>query len=146
MDKRIKRQSQRDANLMYIGITASAFDILHVGHVAMLEDAKKHCDYLICCLQVDPSLERPEKNPPLQSLVERYIQLQAVRYVDEIIPYEREKDLQDIIEIKTPDIRIIGEEYKSTEFTGKKLCPVIHYNKRRHRFSSTHMRIRMSRS
>jgi glycerol-3-phosphate cytidylyltransferase len=81
---------------MYIGITASAFDILHVGHVAMLEDAKKHCDYLICCLQVDPSLERPEKNPPLQSLVERYIQLQAVRYVDEIIPYEREKGLQEI--------------------------------------------------
>ena len=131
---------------MYIGITASAFDILHVGHVAMLEDAKKHCDYLICCLQVDPSLERPEKNPPLQSLVERYIQLQAVRYVDEIIPYEREKDLQDIIEIKTPGIRIIGEEYKSKEFTGKKLCRVIHYNKRRHRFSSTEMRIRMSRS
>ena len=100
---------------MYIGITASAFDILHVGHVAMLEDAKKHCDYLICCLHVDPSLERPEKNPPLQSLVERYIQLQAVRYVDEIIPYQREKDLEDIIEIKTPDVRIIGEEYKSKD-------------------------------
>jgi len=131
---------------MYIGITASAFDMLHVGHVAMLEDAKKHCDHLICCLHVDPSVERPEKDPPLQSLVERYIQLQAVCYVDEIIPYEREKDLQDIIELKTPDVRIIGEEYKFKEFTGKGLCPVIHYNKRRHRFSSTEMRIRMNRT
>ena len=130
---------------MVIGITASAFDLLHVGHIAMLEEAKKHCDYLICCLHVDPSIERPEKNPPMQSVVERHIQLTAVSYVDEIIPYEREKDLIDIIQIKNPDIRIIGEEYKQKEFTGKKLCPLIHYNKRTHRFSSTEMRIRMSR-
>ena len=82
----------------------------------------------------------------MQSLVERHIQLIAVSYVDEIIPYEREKDLIDIIHIKNPDIRIIGEEYKQKEFTGKKLCPLIHYNKRRHRFSSTQMRIRMNRA
>ena len=95
---------------MVTGLTASCFDFLHVGHVAMLEDAKKQCDYLICCLHVDPSIERPEKNPPLQSLVERYIQLQGLSSVDEIIPYEREKDLLDILQIKTPDVRIIGEE------------------------------------
>ncbi len=128
-----------------IGLTASAFDFLHVGHVVMLEDAKKHCDHLICCLHVDPSIERPDKNPPMQSLVERYIQLNAVCHVNEIIPYEREKDLIDIIQIKNPDIRIIGEEYMYKEFTGKSLCTLTHYNKRSHRFSSTEMSIRMNR-
>ena len=130
---------------MVTGLTASCFDFLHVGHVAMLEDAKKQCDYLICCLHVDPSIERPEKNPPLQSLVERYIQLQGLSSVDEIIPYQREKDLLDILQIKTPDVRIIGEEYRLRDFTGKKMCP-IYYNKRRHRFSSTHMRVRINSS
>ena len=130
-------------NEMIVGLTASAFDLLHVGHVAMLEEAKRHCGHLICCLHIDPSLERPEKNSPIQSLVERHIQLQAVRFVDEIIPYEREKDLRDIIQVKAPDVRIIGEEYKFKDFTGKELSPMVYYTKRRHRFSTTEMRRRI---
>ena len=131
---------------MIIGLTASAFDLLHVGHVAMLEEAKKHCSHLICCLHVDPSLERPEKNSPVQSLVERHLQLQAVRYVDEIIPYESEKDLLVLIQVKSPDVRIIGEEYRPKVFTGKGLCPVIYYNKRSHGFSTTELRRRIEKN
>ena len=128
---------------MIKGITASAFDLLHVGHIQMMSEAKEQCDYLICCLHVNPSMENPQKNKPVQSLVERYIQLQAVKYVDEIIPYETEKDLIDILEIKTPDVRVIGSEYASKEFTGNTLCEKTHYNERRHRFSSSELRRRL---
>lgn len=133
---------------MRIGLTASTFDLLHAGHIQMLREAKEHCDYLICGLQVDPSIDRPEKNPPVQTVVERYIQLSAVQYVDEIVPYATEKDLEDILNMYTLDVRIIGEEYKKKTFTGRAICSKrgieIYYNKRDHRFSSSDLRKRVS--
>ena len=126
------------------GITFSAFDLLHAGHVKMLEEAKMHCDYLIVGLQTDPTLDRPEKNKPAQSVVERYIQLKACRFVDEIIPYATEKDLVDILQSFPIDVRIIGEEYQDLNFTGRDYCEKtkikIVYNKRNHRFSSSGLR------
>ena len=133
---------------MKVGFTASAFDLLHSGHVAMLREAKSVCDYLICAIQVDPSIDRPEKNRPAQTIVERYVQLSAVKYVDEIIPYCTEADLLDIINMYPIDIRIIGDEYKTKEFTGKERCRElgidIYYNKRNHRFSSSGLRKRVA--
>lgn len=133
---------------MKVGFTASAFDLLHSGHVAMLREAKSVCDYLICGLQVDPTIDRPTKNKPVQTVVERYAQLAAVKYVDEIIPYCTESDLLDIINMYPINVRIIGEEYKTQEFTGKERCRElgidIHYNKRNHRFSSSGLRKRVS--
>ena len=130
---------------MKVGFTASAFDLLHAGHVQMLRDAKEQCDYLICGLQVDPSLDRPEKNRPIQSVVERYTQLAAVKYVDEIIPYITEGDLEDILTMYHIDVRILGEEYRDKEFTGKDICRKrdieLYFNKRDHRFSSTSFRL-----
>lgn len=132
---------------MIVGFTASAFDLLHAGHVTMLREAKEQCDWLICGLQVDPSLDRPEKNKPIQSLVERHIQLSAVRYVDEIVPYVTEKDLTDILESYKIHVRILGEEYKDRDFTGRDLCDTLgirlHFNKRQHRFSSSELRKRI---
>lgn len=132
---------------MIVGFTASAFDLLHAGHIAMLREAKEQCDWLICGLQVDPSLDRPEKNKPIQSLVERYIQLSAVKYVDEIVPYVTEKDLTDILESYKIHVRILGEEYKDRDFTGRDLCDTLgirlHFNKRQHRFSSSELRKRI---
>ena len=129
---------------MKIGITFSAFDLLHAGHITMLEDAKRQCDYLICGLQTDPTLDRPDKNRPVQSVVERYIQLMAVKYVDEVVPYCTEADLLDIFTTFPIDIRILGEEYKTLEFTGKTLCRnlgiEIYFNTRSHRFSSSNLR------
>jgi len=124
------------------GITASSFDLLHSGHVAMLEECKENCDYLIACLQTDPTIDRPEKNRPIQTTVERYIQLKALRCVDEIIPYETEQDLIDILTIIKPSVRFVGEEYRDKDFTGKNLVP-IHYNSRQHRFSSSELRRRV---
>lgn len=130
-----------------VGFTASAFDLLHSGHVSMLREAKSHCDYLICGLQVDPSIDRPEKNKPMQTLVERYTQLAAVRYVDEIIPYVSEKDLTDILEMYSINVRILGEEYKDKNFTGREICETLGirlvFNKRNHRFSSSELRKRI---
>jgi len=128
-------------------MTASTFDLLHAGHVSMLRDAKSQCDYLICCLQVDPSFDRPEKNTPVQTLVERYTQLKAVSYVDEIIPYRSEEDLLDILQMYPINIRILGEEYRDKEFTGKDVCRKrdieLYFNKRDHRFSSSDLRRRV---
>lgn len=133
---------------MKVGFTASAFDLLHAGHIQMLRDAKTQCDYLICGLQVDPSKDRDTKNSPVQSLVERYIQLSAVRYVDEIIPYESEADLEDILETLSIDVRILGEEYRQKDFTGKEICKrrgiQLYFNKREHRFSSSNLRKRVT--
>lgn len=130
-----------------IGFTCSAFDLLHAGHIAMLKEAKAQCDYLICGLQVDPSVDRLDKNSPVQSVVERYIQLSAVKYVDEIIPYYFEKDLTEILKSYTIDVRILGEEYKDKEFTGRELCDrlgiQLYFNKRNHDFSSSELRKRM---
>lgn len=126
------------------GITFSAFDLLHAGHVRMLEEAKQHCDYLIVGLQTDPTIDRPEKNKPTQSVVERYIQLKGCKFVDEIIPYTTEQDLQDILQAFPIDVRILGEEYKDKQFTGREYCEKMGiklvYNKRNHRFSSSGLR------
>lgn len=130
--------------MMKVGFTASTFDLLHAGHIAMLREAKEHCDYLICGLQTDPSLDRQNKNSPIQSIVERQVQLSAVKYVDEIIVYSTEKDLEDILEMFHIDIRILGEEYRDKDFTGKDICKKrgiqLHFNKRDHRFSSSSLR------
>ena len=129
---------------MKIGITFSAFDLFHAGHVKMLEEAKRQCDYLICALQTDPSVDRPEKNKPVQSVVERYIQLKACIYVDEIIPYTTEQDLEDVLRSFKIDVRIIGDEYKDISFTGRSYCEEkgieLYFNKREHRFSSSGLR------
>jgi glycerol-3-phosphate cytidylyltransferase len=131
-----------------VGFTASTFDLLHAGHIAMLREAKDQCDYLVCALQVDPSVDRPEKNKPVQTLVERWTQLQAVKYVDEIIPYQTEQDLEDILTMFNIDIRIIGDEYKHGKFTGRAICAArgieIYFNKRDHRFSSSELRKRVA--
>lgn len=129
---------------MTIGITFSTFDLLHAGHVKMLEEAKSQCDYLIVGLQLDPSIDRSEKNSPTQSIVERYIQLKGSKHVDEIIPYVTEQDLEDILKSFKLDVRIIGSEYKDQNFTGKDYCKKkgirFFYNSRDHRFSSSQLR------
>lgn len=131
-----------------VGFTASTFDLLHAGHITMLREAKEQCDYLICGLQVDPSLDRSEKNSPVQTLVERYTQLVGVKYVDEIIPYQSETDLEDILQMVNIDVRIIGEEYKDSNFTGRDICASrgieVYFNKRDHRFSTSDLRRRVS--
>jgi glycerol-3-phosphate cytidylyltransferase len=129
---------------MIVGITFSTFDLLHAGHVKMLEEAKSQCDYLIVGLQLDPSLNRPDKNSPSQSIIERYIQLKGCKHIDEIVPYVSEQDLVDILHSFKLDVRIIGDEYKDKQFTGKDYCMKkgirIYYNSRDHRFSSSGLR------
>jgi len=133
---------------MKVGFTCSTFDLLHAGHVQMLREAKDQCDYLICGLQVDPSIDRLEKNAPIQTVVERYTQLKAVRYVDEIIPYGTEKDLEDILTMYNIHVRIIGEEYRDGKFTGRAICAKrdieLYFNKRDHRFSTSDLRKRVA--
>lgn len=133
---------------MKVGFTCSAFDLLHAGHIQMLREAKEQCDYLICGLQIDPSLDRAEKNAPIQTVVERYTQLKAVSYVDEIIPYLTEDDLCDILAMYHIDIRVLGDEYKEKDFTGKDICKKrgiqLYFNKRDHRFSSSDLRRRVA--
>ena len=130
---------------MKIAITFSAFDLLHAGHVKMLEEAKQKCDYLIVGLQTDPTLDRPSKNKPTQTVVERYIQLKACKFVDEIVPYATEQDLEDILKSFTINLRIIGDEYKEQDFTGRTYCEEkgieLYFNTRDHRFSSTSLRL-----
>jgi len=131
-----------------VGITFSAFDLLHAGHIVMLREAKNHCDYLIAGIQTDPTIDRPDsKNKPVQSLVERYSQLSAVKYVDEIIPYQTEQDLIDILSMYEIDVRILGDEYKEKDFTGKDICNKrgidLYFNKRDHRFSTSDLRERV---
>ena len=130
-----------------IGITCSSFDLLHAGHVKMLEEAKQHCDFLIVALQTDPTIDRPEKNKPKQSIVERYIQVEACKHVDQIVPYTTEKDLEDIFLSFRLDVRIIGEEYKDKHFTAKDICKdrgiEIIYNNRAHDWSSSELRNRI---
>jgi len=131
-----------------IGITFSTFDLLHAGHIAMLSEAKNHCDYLIAGLQTDPTLDRATKNSPVQSIVERQIQLQATRYVDEIVVYQTEKDLEDILLSMPIDVRILGVEYENRDFTGKDICNKrgieLVYNGRDHSFSSSSLRKRVA--
>jgi glycerol-3-phosphate cytidylyltransferase len=135
-----------------IGITFSTFDLgPHAGHIAMLAEAKNHCDYLIAGLQTDPTIDRSDsKNRPVQSIVERQIQLAATRYVDEIIVYETEKDLEDILLTLPIDIRILGVEYIDKDFTGKDICTKrnikLIFNERDHSFSSSNLRRRVARA
>ena len=124
-----------------IVFTCSCFDLLHAGHILMLKDAKQQCDYLVAGLQTDPTIDRPlEKNSPIQSIKERKIQLDAVKYVDEIIIYNSEKDLYELLKKLNPDIRILGSDYKNKNFTGNDLNIKIYYHKRNHNFSSTNLR------
>jgi glycerol-3-phosphate cytidylyltransferase len=135
---------------MKIGITFSTFDLFHAGHIKMLEEAKSNCDYLIVGLQLDPSIDRPEKNKPVQSIVERYVQVKSCKYIDEVVPYVTEQDLIDILSSFKIDVRIIGDEYINKDFTGKEYCKKkgidIYYNKREHRFSSSALRKQVSKS
>ena len=140
------RQLKADGKV--IGITFSQFDMLHAGHIAMLAEAKNHCDYLIAGLQTDASIDRPDtKNAPIQSVVERQIQLAAVRYVDEIVVYQTEQDLVDLLLILPVDVRILGVEYQHEEYTGKHegmmrgITPI--FNGRDHSFSSSSLRKRV---
>ena len=141
--KELKAEGKR------IGITFSTFDLFHAGHIAMLAEAKNHCDYLIAGLQTDPTIDRPmEKNKPVQSIVERQIQLAACRYVDEVVVYQTEQDLVDLLLILPLDVRILGIEYKDREFTGKEECFYrgieLIYNGRDHSFSSSSLRKRVA--
>ena len=133
---------------MKVGITFSTFDLFHAGHVKMLEEAKSNCDYLIVGLQLDPSIDRPKKNKPTQSIIERYVQLRGCKYINEVVPYVTEQDLIDILSSFKIDLRIIGEEYKDKKFTGKEYCIKkgieIYYNRREHRFSSSALRKQVS--
>ena len=140
--KELKKQGLK------IGITFSTFDLLHAGHIAMLAEARTHCDYLIAALQTDPTIDRPrKKNPPVQSIVERQIQLSTNRNVDEVVVYQTEKDLEDLLLILPVDVRILGIEYADKEFTGKDICKKrgieIVYNGRDHSFSSSNLRRRV---
>ena len=134
-----------------VGITFSTFDFFfHAGHVKMLEEAKSICDYLIVGLQLDPSIDRKEKNKPVQSIIERYIQVSSCKYVDEVVPYVRESDLDEILRSFKIDIRIIGEEYQDKEFTGKEYCETngikLYYNRRDHNYSSSSIRKKLSKN
>ncbi len=134
-----------------VGITFSTFDLFHAGHVAMLAEAKNHCDYLIAAIQTDPTIDRPDsKNPPIQSIVERQIQVSTNRNVDEVVIYQTEKDLEDLLLILPIDVRILGVEYANKEFTGKEICKnrgiEIVYNGRDHSFSSSSLRKRVAES
>ena len=141
--KQLKAEGKR------IGIVFSTFDLLHAGHIAMLAEVKNHCDYLIAGLQTDPTIDRPDtKNPPIQSIVERQIQVSTNRNVDEVVVYQTEKDLEDLLLILPVDVRILGVEYADKEFTGKDICKKrgieIVYNGRDHSFSSSSLRKRVA--
>ena len=141
--KEIAKKLNKDVTEVVVGFSCSSFDLFHAGHTVMLMEAKQLCDYLIVGLLVDPTKDRADtKNTPVQSVFERYLQVSACKYVDEIIPFETENDLIDMILTINPDIRIVGEEYQGTNHTGKGLC-AIHYNKRRHSFSTSELRARV---
>jgi glycerol-3-phosphate cytidylyltransferase len=145
---KIKQLKEQD---LVIGITFSTFDLFHAGHIAMLSEAKNHCDYLIVGLQTDPTIDRPDsKNPPVQSIVERQIQVSACRFVDEIVVYQTEKDLEDILLTLPIDVRILGVEYADKEFTGRNICHErgieLIFNSRDHSFSSSNLRERVWRA
>jgi glycerol-3-phosphate cytidylyltransferase len=131
-----------------VGFTASTFDLLHAGHVAMLREARDKCDYLICALQNDTTLDRPTKNRPVQSIVERQLQLNGCKYVDEVWVYNTEKDLEDLLLILPIDVRILGVEYEGKEFTGREICHKrnieLFFNGRDHSFSSSELRQRVA--
>lgn len=128
---------------MKVGFTCGAFDLLHAGHVVMLEEAASQCDWLVVGLQIDPSVDRKEKNSPVQSVYERFVQLNGLKYVDEIIPYSSETCLMDILHTKKIDVRFVGEDYRDKRFTGDELNIPVVYTSRKHSFSSTSLRDRV---
>lgn len=133
---------------MKIGFNCSSFDLFHAGHITMLKMEKEMCDYLKVALQVDPTIDRPGvKNKPVQTVYERYVQLQGCKYIDEILVYETEADLLNLIQTQTIDIRFLSEEYENRDFTGKQYCIdhgiEIFYHLRRHQYSSTELRNRV---
>ena len=134
--EKIRKEGKR------IGFTCSTFDLLHAGHTSMLAESKSKCDYLIVGLLCDPTYDRKEKQRPILSMFERWVQLSSISYVDMIIPFSSEQDIIDMVLVIKPDIRIVGEEYKDIEHTGKGLCPIF-YNSRKHSFSSTELRERV---
>jgi glycerol-3-phosphate cytidylyltransferase len=134
---------------MKIGFNCSSFDLLHAGHVTMLKMEKQLCDYLIVALQIDPTIDRPGiKNKPVQSSYERYVQLQGCKYVDEILIYETEFDLLQLLMTQQIDIRFLSDEYLNRDFTGKQWCidngVELHYHKRQHVYSSSELRSRVA--
>lgn len=129
---------------MKTGFTCSTFDLFHAGHIMMLKEAKAQCDYLIVGLQTDPTIDRPNtKNKPIQSIFERFVQLQACKFVDEVVVYATEKDLRDILLSYPIDVRILGEEYKDKGFTGCEIPMEFYYNQRKHSFSTSELRQRV---
>ena len=128
---------------MKTGFTCSTFDLFHAGHIMMLKEARTQCDYLIVGLQTDPTIDRPEKNKPIQGIFERYVQLQACKYVDEIVVYATEKELLDVLQSYPIDVRILGDEYASKSFTGDNLDMELYFNRREHSFSTTELRQRV---
>ena len=128
---------------MKVGFTCSTFDLFHAGHVMMLKEAKEQCDYLIVGLQTDPTIDRASKNKPVQGVFERFVQLNACTYVDEVVVYATEKELRDILLSYQIDVRILGEEYEGKEFTGYDLPMAYYFNKRRHSFSTSELRQRV---
>ena len=126
-----------------IGFTCGSFDLLHAGHVLMLEEARRECDHLIVGVQIDPTLDRPDKNKPIQSLEERITVLRGIRWVDEIRTYSTEEQLHDMIEIMVPDVRILGADWKDKEYTGHDLGHKVHFNTRDHGWSSSDLRRRV---
>lgn len=138
----------KDGQQWKVGFTCSAFDLCHAGHISMLEEAKNQCDWLIVGIQNDPTTDRPTKNRPVQSIVERFIQVKALKFVDEVIPYNTEKDLEDLLLMLPIDVRILGDEYKDKNFTGKDICVrrniELYFNAREHSFSTTDLRRRVA--
>jgi len=128
-----------------IGLTASCFDLFHAGHVSMLEEAKKECEYLIAAIQMDPSIDRPEKNQPIQTLIERQIQVRACKFVDETIVYSTEEELIILLKTLPIDVRILGIEYQSRDFTGRGIVPE-YFNNRKHSFSTTELKERIQKN
>lgn len=141
----LEELNRKKSQGLKIGFTASTFDLLHPGHVFMLAESKANCDYLVVALLTDPTISRPQsKMKPVQTTLERYIQLQAVSYVDSIIPFDTEEDLDQLIRMIMPSIRFVGEEYKGIKFTGHDIEGVeIFYNSRKHKFSSTEIKTRL---
>ena len=127
------------------GFTCSCFDLLHAGHVKMLQDARNQCDYLIVGLQTDPTIDRPDtKNKPIQTMEERQTMLSAIRFIDEIVIYNTEGQLYEYLRDNPPDVRILGTDYKGKDFTGKDLDIDIYYHKRDHNWSTTNLRKRIA--
>ena len=127
------------------GFTCGAFDLLHAGHILMFKEAREQCDYLIVGLQTDPSIDRPDKHKPIQSVEERRIVLEGIRYIDEIFEYKTEKDLYKFLSSAQDsiDVRIVGADWKGKEFTGHDLPIKIYFNSRNHNYSSSELRERI---